>query len=429
MLFGRKRIREVGTLVEQGEHGQDFWAIVRKQFRRNRMAVWSARILALLLFVAITADFIANEKPIYCKIEGKSYFPIFKNYLHDLGISKWKGEFVNKRWSKTTYDFVIYPPIPYSAKSLDRGRSFSPPGRSKGDEKKVHWLGTDQMGRDIAAIMVHGTRTAMLVGVVAMSIAALIGILLGGIAGYFGDYRLSLSRARIILNLLAFLLACYYTMIMPGSLLDQGRGGMAILLFVAILLVANLLAQLVRKVPFLAKKVTIWADFLVMRLIEIFNSIPGLLLILSILPVFSKPNIIHVMVVIGCISWTGIARFIRGELLRIRSLEYIEAAKALGYGELRIMLRHAIPNALTPVLITIAFGMASAVLLEAFISFIGIGLPENNITWGKLLSMARDKPSFWWLAIFPGMAIFITVLIFNLIGEGLTDALNPRSRK
>ena len=135
------------------------------------------------------------------------------------------------------------------------------------------------------------------------------------------------------------------------------------------------------------------------------------------------------MAIIGLTGWTGIARFIRAELLKVRNLEYIEAAHALGYSESRTLLKHAIPNSLSPVLISIAFGIASAILVESTLSFLGIGVPAETMTWGSMLSSARQSPSAWWLAIFPGFAIFITVTWYNLVGEGLTDALDPRLKK
>ena len=163
-----------------------------------------------------------------------------------------------------------------------------------------------------------------------------------------------------------------------------------------------------------------------MRLIEIVNAIPALFLLLAAVTILEKPSIISVMVIIGLLRWTTIARFIRAELLRVRSLEFIEAANAMGFSDWRIIIRHAIPNAIAPVLITIAFGVASAILIEAFLSFLGIGLENDEITWGLLLSFARESTMSWWLAIFPGLAIFITVTIFNLIGDGLTEALDSK---
>ncbi len=195
------------------------------------------------------------------------------------------------------------------------------------------------------------------------------------------------------------------------------------------MLAGNLIAMPFKYIPFLGKRVSVPVDLILSRFIEVMVSIPVLFLIISISSIVSHPSIYIVMMIIGLTSWTGIARFIRAEMLRIRSLEYIEAARALGYSEGRVILRHAIPNALSPVLITIAFGIAAAILIESTLSFLGVGVSPETVTWGSLLAEARQSPSAWWLAILPGTAIFLTVTIFNLIGEALTDALDPKLRK
>lgn len=297
-------------------------------------------------------------------------------------------------------------------------------------------MGTDELGRDVTAGMIHGTRIAVSVGIIAMSIAAIIGIFMGSLAGYFGDDKLQVSRIRLCLNILALFLAYFYAFSVRSTTISiaakEGSLGvqllLSLLIFVGVILIANLVASAFERIPFLGKKLTLHLDLLVMRFIEVINSIPSLLLILSVVAL-TKPSIFNIMVIIGLISWTSIARFIRAELLRVRRLEYIEAAQAMGFSEARILFKHAIPNALTPVLIAIAFGVASAILTEAFLSFLGIGVAAEEVTWGSLLNLARTKFSAWWLAIFPGFAIFTTVTIFNLIGEGLTDALDPRLRK
>ena len=247
----------------------------------------------------------------------------------------------------------------------------------------------------------------------------------------FGDHRLTVSRIRIILTLLAIAIGLFYGFTARSYAFSEGNFGKEFakgfgILFICIILF-NALASLLKGVPFLGKQVKIPADILVMRFIEIMNSIPSLLLLLSVVALIENQSLIYVMVIIGLIRWTGIARFTRAEFLKIRNQEYIEATKAMGFSNWRIITKHALPNALTPVLITIAFGIASAILLEAFLSFLGIGVPADQVTWGSLLSDARDQVSAWWLAIFPGVAIFVTVTLFNLIGEGLTDALDPKS--
>lgn len=433
MFLGRKKAKAVAERLEQEGLDQGFWTRVGRQFRSSRMAKWSLRILYVLLFVAFFADFIANEKPLYCKIDDKTYVPVLWKYGVGLGIYQPDARFYNFDWRGYDYQAVWFAPIPYSANKIDENNMGynGPFDRQHVKSKRFqHFLGTDEVGRDVAAGMVSGTRTAMLVGVVAMSIAAFIGIFLGAIAGYFGDNRFKVSRIRLILNILGLGSVLFYGFIVRSYALTEGKFvaeilkslGMGFLLMVLF----NLLVIPLKRIPALGKKMVLPLDILVMRLIEVINSIPGLLLILSVVGLISKPSIFYVMVIIGLISWPIIARFVRSELLRIRKMEYVEAAQALGYSEWRIILRHALPNALTPVLITLAFGMASAILLEAFLSFLGIGLPPDTVTWGSLLAMARSGVSAWWLAVFPGVAIFITVTIFNLIGEGLTDAIDPK---
>jgi peptide/nickel transport system permease protein len=135
------------------------------------------------------------------------------------------------------------------------------------------------------------------------------------------------------------------------------------------------------------------------------------------------------MIIIGFTNWTGIARFTRAEFLKIRSLEYVQAAQALGFSEIRIILKHALPNGLAPAFIAIAFGIASAILIESGLSFLGIGVPHDVVTWGSLLNAGKENFNAWWLVVFPGLAIFLTVTIYNLLGEGLRDALDPRLKK
>jgi peptide/nickel transport system permease protein len=437
MLFRKKTEQSIAQTIEDRPENRTYWANVRRQFAKNRLAVWALRCFGIILAIALLADFIANEKPLVCKLDGQIMFPVAHDYAVSMGMASWNEKFVTKQWSEHQYDFAIFPPIPYSSTTIDKfNRNFVSPFAEQRNLKTMqwwHWMGTDELGRDVTAGMVHGTRIAVSVGVIAMSIAAFIGILLGALAGYFGDNRLQISRIRLLLNLLGLITGIFYGFTARGYALSQaaqegrvmGQLLLGFLIIIGCLVIANIITIPLKKIAPLGKKVTIAADILVMRFIEIINSIPGLLLILSIVAI-TKPSVLNIMVIIGLISWTGIARFIRAELLRVRNLEFIEAAQAMGFSEMRILFRHAIPNALTPVLIAIAFGVASAILTEAFLSFLGIGVSAEEVTWGALLNLARSKFQAWWLAIFPGFAIFITVTVFNLIGEGLTDALDPR---
>jgi peptide/nickel transport system permease protein len=169
-----------------------------------------------------------------------------------------------------------------------------------------------------------------------------------------------------------------------------------------------------------------WFDLLGMRLVEIFDSIPTLLLLLCFVAFF-KPNLYIMMAIIGATSWVSYAYFVRAEFLSLRDRDFVHAARAAGIPLRSILFRHMLLNGLTPVIVSASFGVASAILIESTLSFLGIGLP-SEASWGALLEEALGVGGtfYWWIALFPGAAIFLTVFAYNLIGESLRDALDPR---
>ncbi|OQY30298.1 MAG: hypothetical protein B6244_00105 [Candidatus Cloacimonetes bacterium 4572_55] len=173
-----------------------------------------------------------------------------------------------------------------------------------------------------------------------------------------------------------------------------------------------------------------WVDMIVLRMIEVMITLPRLFLIITIVAVIESQSILNIMIILGLTSWTRVARFTRAEFLKVKNEDYVQAARALGYNDFRTIFLHALPNTLTPVLVTATFGIAQAILIESGLSFLGFGAPPEQATWGALLSSARDiLPSGWWLTTFPGFAIFLTVTVYNLVGEGLRDALDPRLKQ
>lgn len=425
MIWSKKK--EDKLLRLQGESGKSpYWRRIRNRFFAHRSAKWSLYILGGLVFVGLFADFLANEKPIYCQYQGKTYWPIFQSYFVDMGISEWSDEVKLLDWHSAQYQSVILPLIPYSAKYLDRNNAgFKKPLGEQNikSNRYRHWLGTDQIGRDIAAGMINGTRISLAVGLLSMLVASIIGILLGMMAGYFGDSDVKVTIWRFFISLLCL---AYFLFLILHSVsylsLPWFVAIFGVLIFI-VTWVGKLDHQIGKRIPFFSKEITIPVDILVMRLIEVINSFPALFTILAIVAIVNQPSIIYLMMVIGLIRWTGIARFTRAEMLKIRTAGYITAAKGLGIPTRSILLRQALPNALPPVLITIAFGIAGAILLESFLSFLGIGVDPSEVSWGSLLQIARQNFSHWWLALFPGLAIFLAVTIFNLIGDGLTKAM------
>jgi peptide/nickel transport system permease protein len=168
------------------------------------------------------------------------------------------------------------------------------------------------------------------------------------------------------------------------------------------------------------------ADWIVSRLIEVVLCFPFLFLVLGIVALF-RPSIYTILIALALTSWTTEARFVRAEFLRIRELEYALAARASGAGDSRIIFRHLLPNALAPVIVSASFGVASAILTESALSFLGFGVAFPTASWGSILAIAKDYIEFaWWLVVFPGIAIFLTVAAFNLIGDRLRDILDPK---
>lgn len=171
------------------------------------------------------------------------------------------------------------------------------------------------------------------------------------------------------------------------------------------------------------------ADILISRFTEIVMCVPTLVLILAMMAIVEKPSIWYTMLVIGVTSWPSISRLTRAEFLKLRSAEYVTAARAIGASTPRIIFFHILPNAMAPVLVPISFGIAASILLEAGLSVLGIGAPPDTPSWGTILNMGRESKERWWLIVFPGTAIFLTVLAYNLIGEGLQEATDPRLRE
>lgn len=173
-----------------------------------------------------------------------------------------------------------------------------------------------------------------------------------------------------------------------------------------------------------------WVDMILSRLIELVMCVPTLVLILAMVSIIDNVSNFHLMAVIGITGWTSIARLTRAEFLKLKEMEFVTAARALGAGRIRIMTRHILRNALAPVLVPITFGIAAAILIESGLSYLGFGASQPNPSWGTLLKSGRTAiEQMWWLIVFPGAAIFLTVLAYNLIGEGLQDATDPRLRQ
>jgi len=290
----------------------------------------------------------------------------------------------------------------------------------------IYLFGTDDLGRDIFSRMMQGAWVSLTVGFVAVGIAVLIGILLGGISGYYGQNSMRVDQ--IFLGAVLFL---------GGGLLVAGitfLGGVFLVSGVIILVFFQWLkkresewVETIRARLLGMRAISV--DTLIMRFVDIMLCFPSFFLILTVVALLPA-SIYNIMIVIGLTSWMGTTRFVRAEFLSLRDQDFVTAARALGVSNWRIIFRHMIPNAIAPVLVSATIGIATAILTEAGLSFLGFGVPPPHATWGNILSDGKnfifDAP---WLTFIPGVAILIVVLSFNLFGEGLRDIINPRLRE
>jgi peptide/nickel transport system permease protein len=172
-----------------------------------------------------------------------------------------------------------------------------------------------------------------------------------------------------------------------------------------------------------------WVDSALMRLVDLMLCFPAFFLILAVIAVL-EPSIWNIMAVIGLTSWMGVARLVRAEFLSLREREFVTAARALGAGDVRLILRHMLPNALAPVMVSATLGVAGAILTESALSFLGLGVQPPTPSWGNILTAGKDNIEIaWWLSVFPGLAILVTVMSYNLLGEGIREAIDPRLKE
>ncbi len=327
-------------------------------FKRNRRGYWSLCIFAVLLVIGLCADLVANDRPIVVFKDGALYFPVAVTYSEQqLGGElptepDYRDPYV-QRLLETNGAWALWPPVRFRFDTIDWNVSTptpTPPGQDG------HLLGTDNLARDLFAMLLYGFRISVLFGLALTLISTTIGVSVGAVQGYFGGY----------------------------------------------------------------------VDLAGQRLLEIWAGLPVLFLLIILASIVQETNIFWLLLVLGMFSWMPLVGVVRAEFLRARNFDFVRAARSLGVGDLTIMRRHVLPNAMVAALTYVPFVLTGAITALTALDFLGFGLPMTSPSMGRLLSSAKSNLQAPWIGIsvFVTLAVMLTLLIF--IGEAVRDAFDPR---
>jgi peptide/nickel transport system permease protein len=421
----------------------------------NRFSMFALFCLVIIVLVGLLSNYLATSKPLYIKNGETVYYPAFSQkkvyQLSPESTTQPKAfNIENIDWSKFSNSTLIFTVVPYDPGKSDLlNANYRPPfsknicgdypyGTTRCKAPFRHWLGTNLKGDDVLSGLIHGTSVSLKIGFFSISIALFIGLILGLLAGYFQNDTYQLPLLSCVFMFISIIPAFYFSHLFSFFLLDflQYKNTAALLVNILVYLtvffvhlaVAFYAGKIIQQISRWKKKVYLPIDTMVSRIIEVFSSIPKLILVVALASILER-SITNVILIIGFCSWADIARLVRAEALKFRNRDFITSARALGLHHTRVILKHVLPNMAGPIVVTFVFGLSTAILIESGLSFLNMGVPENTITWGKLLADGRQNFNAWWLIVFPGLAIFITVICLNTLGEKFKSSIDPTNRQ
>lgn len=391
----------------KNEWGTSYGQLVWQQFTKYRMNMISMGFLILLFSMAVLAPFIANDKPFIIHIDGKTYFPIFKTL------------------TANDYSVFLAAIIAIVLVSLVRrnGKKVDPFLRAGILAKQIYICGTILIlgifllqllvpkkldATDYKAMLETGKATNAVFPIVPYGYART----------DVKEYQQPPSKKHWLgTDDVGSDVLCR---LIHGTRISLSVG------FVAVGISSIIGIMFGAVMGYFGGKI----DFIGMRFLEIMMSVPTFFLIITIVAFFPR-SLLNIMIIIGITSWTGDARFVRAEFFKLRNQDFVQAAISLGLPLRSILFRHMLPNGIAPVLVNLTFGIAGAIFIESALSFLGFGVAPPTPSWGQMLStgVSTSGQFLWWLTLFPGLAIFFTVTAYNLLGEGLRDAIDPKLRK
>lgn len=377
---------------------------------KNIWNSWPFWILSGYILIAVMAPVIANDKPLLCSCNGKWLMPgLFKSEAR-----KW----ILAEPGSCTFEWNTI--VGYGPQTTDaEGKFYSKPLSRSGSNSihKIHWLGTDRLGRDVLANLIYGARTSLLIGFSAVLLAFMLGIPTGLVMGYYYNDKIRFNVFQLLFYLISGSIFVYILFYFSQFLKTGHFAILSIMTFMVVVIISGILGKLSVRKYFLP------LDYILFRVIEVRKSIPGLLLLLAGLSLFSKPSAWNVIFIIGLLSWTEMARFIRAETLVVKNELYIMSARSMGISDFNIIVKYILPALMSSIIMLGCFSIAGAVLMESTLSFLGIGLPVEAASWGKMLAEARDLRA-WWLAFFPGMLIFILIMVLHSLSQKISTQNN-----
>jgi len=336
--------------------------------RRKKIAKWT---LIIYVLIALLHPFVANERRLEVQIFGR--------------------------------DMSFGAIVPFSSNTIDESESFSPPLTGG------HLLGTDIIGRDTFAGILKGTEIAVRIGFLSVFLSLCFALIVGLSVAYMKRFPVKVDAVSIVLYLLSAVIAIYYLWVgIHTSMIVCG----SVFLF---LFFVNFSYQYLSRNK--RKQWDLPVNGIYLRIIEAMKAVPGLIFVLACISIFDKFDVNGLILILAFLMWPALSRYIRAEALKVLAQDYVLAAKAYGASGFRILYKHVLPKLFTSLSVIVAFAISSAILIESTLSFLGIGVPIDQVSWGSMLKEAQGNFSAWWLAIFPGIALFGLILSLNILAE------------
>jgi peptide/nickel transport system permease protein len=385
---------------------------------------WSVRFLIGLLFIAVLAPFIANDVPLISRDEKGIHFPVMEELLRGN-----HGMNANVDWKAHPQQVILYAPVVWKAgasdvPNCDYVSPFAAQYREDNSGRRTvlpirfrHFLGTDVRGTDVLADVIYGARISLMIALFSATFATFLGILLGGFAAWFGNDRWKLSIGKLIAAIVVLIPVIH---LLTTSDLVGGTMVLKWMLVGGLLAVGYFGGIYFDKHRFFPFRLALPLDAFIMRLTELMSSFPKIILIL-VFAGFGKPSWVNVVLILSFTGWTEISRVVRAEFQRIGRFQYIDAARVTGARDVRIIFHHILINALPSVSVAFVYTIVTNVLIESGLSFLGIGVPPDIVTWGSLLSSGKENLNAWWLILLPGLLLAFTISALQTIATAFRE--------